>query len=97
VDLAVVGCVPLTPALVTLPAGQGHGEDLTRPDSVPSRLIRLRTQTSKPFVVVADCGALYDPMARYLEEGGVPVFRTQDAALRLLNVFCSRKLAARIP
>jgi 3-oxoacyl-ACP reductase-like protein len=40
---------------------------------------------------VVDAGAIYDPMARALEEAGIPTFRTADRALRLLNVYCAER------
>lgn len=78
VDLGVIGCVPLTASLDTLPPG------LEQPGSVAGRLARLFHETAKPWVAVVDAGALYDPMARLLEEREVPVFRTVDRALRML-------------
>jgi acyl-CoA synthetase (NDP forming) len=87
VDLAVIGCVPATPALNTLPSGIGHGEDLERDDAIARRLLRLQAETTKAWVAVVDAGAIYDPLARRLLEGGIPTFRTADRALRLLNIF----------
>ncbi len=92
VDLAVVGCVPLTGALATLAAGPGHGEDLTRADSVVQRLVRLRQEIVKPWVAVVDAGALYDPMAHALAEAGIPTFRSADRALRALDRFAAARL-----
>ncbi len=95
VDVGVVGCVPLTGALETLAAGPGHDEDFSRPGSVAERLAGLRGEVAKPWVAVIDGGPLYDPMARYLEEHGVPTFRTADRALRALAAFCRFRPAAR--
>jgi acyl-CoA synthetase (NDP forming) len=92
VDVGIVGCVPLTSALNTLPAGPGHGDDLTRPDSVGCRLGRLHRELAKAWVAVVDGGPVYDPLAALLEEQGVPTFRTADTALRLLNVFVAHRL-----
>jgi acyl-CoA synthetase (NDP forming) len=89
VDLAVVGCVPLTGALNTLPAGHGHSEDVSRAESVASRFARLFASHPKPWVVAIDGGPLYDPMAAQLARSGVPVFRSADRALRLLNTYCA--------
>lgn len=86
-DAAVVGCVPLAPGLNTLPSGKGHAEDLRRKDSVASRLVRLGRRTRKPLIVVVDSGELYDPLARFLEDGRLPVFREIDRALRLLGLY----------
>ncbi|UCF18202.1 MAG: acetate--CoA ligase family protein [Gemmatimonadota bacterium] len=92
VDVALIGCVPLTGALQTLAPGAGHDEDVFREDSIAHRLIRLKEEeVSKPWVVVVDGGPLYDPMARLLEDHGIPTFRTADRALRLLNTFCNRE------
>jgi len=88
VQVGLIGCVPLTGALNTLAAGAGQPDDVTREDSLASRLIRLRGLTGKPWVVVVDGGRLYDAMARHLEDGGLPTFRAADRALRVLNIYC---------
>jgi acyl-CoA synthetase (NDP forming) len=92
VDLGVVGCVPLTPALATLAPGEGHTEDLAAPGSPAARLAGLWRQTAKAWVLVVDGGSLYDPLARHLEGEGVPVFRTADRALRALGRYAARRL-----
>ncbi len=95
VDIGIVGCVPLTVALNTLPAGPGHGNDLTREDGVGLRLARLHATLDKAFVAVVDAGVAYDPFVSVLERHGIPTFRTADTALRLLNVLvASRQRAA---
>ena len=90
-DAVVVGIVPLTAALNTLPPGEGHGEDVARPDGIVARLSALKRDAGTPWVVVVDAGAIYDPMARALEAAGIPTFRTADRALRLLNVYCAER------
>jgi acyl-CoA synthetase (NDP forming) len=90
-DAAVVGVVPLTAALNTLPPGAGHREDVASPDGIVARLAALKRGAAKPWVVVVDAGALYDPMARALEAAGIPTFRTADRALRLLNLYCAER------
>jgi acyl-CoA synthetase (NDP forming) len=85
VDLGLAGLVPLTQAWNSLAKGEGHGEDVTRSDSIASRMVRLFRETAKPWVAVVDSGSLYDPMAALLEQGGVPTFRAADRALRLFN------------
>lgn len=87
VDAAVLGCVPLTAALQTLPAGEGYDDDLASEDGVVERLRRLWNESMKPWVAVVDAGPLYDPMSRALEAGGIPTFRTADRALRLFGVW----------
>jgi len=87
VDCAVVSNVPMTPAQQTLPQGEGHREDLTRPGSFASRTIELFRSTEKPFVVNIDAGELYTPLAEYLERAGIPVFRRADEAVRFLRAY----------
>lgn len=94
-DAGIIGCVPLTGSLQTLPAGADHAEDLTSGDSVVSRLVELWNTTSKPWVAVVDGGPRYDAMARRLERGGIPTFRTADRALRVLGRWCSWSLRHR--
>jgi acyl-CoA synthetase (NDP forming) len=84
VDCAVVSCVPLTPALQTLPAGDGHPEDLTRDDGLGPALIRLWEATEKPWVVAVDAGPAYEPFRRSLADAGIPVFSSADRAVRAL-------------
>lgn len=92
VHVGLVGCVPLTGALDTLPEGPGHAEDIRRRDGVVERLIRVAREGGKAWIAVVDAGPLYDPMARALEEGGVPTFRTADRALRLFGLYCAARL-----
>lgn len=90
VDVGIVGIVPLTPTLNNLPASSHHGEDFTRPDATPQRLLKLRDEIQKPWVAVIDSGSLYDPFAEKLDQYKIPVFRTADRALKLFNIFCGR-------
>lgn len=92
VDIGVVGCVPLTPALQTLPAGQEHAEDLTRPEGIVHGLTTLWKATDKPWAAVVDSGARYDAFAGALTKAGLPVFRRADRATRAL----SRYVATRV-
>ncbi len=99
VDAAVVGIVPLTPALQTLAAGEGHRESVSHPDSICRLLPHVAGRQTKPVVAVIDSGALFDPMAAALEAGGLPVFRTADRAMRALATWIAvtRRNAARRP
>ncbi|MGB7622023.1 MAG: acetate--CoA ligase family protein [Terriglobia bacterium] len=92
VDVGIIGCVPLTSALNTLPPGQGYRDDLFHEDSIAMRMIRLRDEISKPWMAVIDSGSLYDPMTRLLEARGIPTFRTADRALALFNIYCREKM-----
>ena len=97
IDVGLVGCVPLTVAMNTLPPGEGHREDLTLPDGDRAcAWRRLKADLPKAWVAVVDAGTLYDPLAELLERQGVPTCRTADTALRLLNIFvAARRRAAR--
>jgi len=93
VDCGIVGIVPLTPAMNTLAAGpDSRGEDYLRSDSLAVRYGALIAETSKPWVASVDAGYLYDPLAHELEARGVPVFRTSDRALRMLNLWIEARL-----
>jgi acyl-CoA synthetase (NDP forming) len=92
VDIGLVGIVPFTAALQTLAPGAGHAEDVAAPTSVASRLAALWAESTKPWVVVVDAGSRYDPLAARIQEAGIPVFRTADAALRALDRFCRASL-----
>ena len=89
VDIGIVGCVPLTGALNTLSESVAHDENVESQTSIASRLVQVWEETRKPWVAVVDAGAAYDAMDRVLTEGGVPVFRTADRAIRLLDRYCA--------
>ena len=109
VDVALVGCVPLTGALATLPAAAPRevdagvagaepadmGSGLRAEGSVASRLGRLWDETDKAWVAVVDAGPLYDPFAHRLEELGIPTFRSVDRALRLLHLYARHRESVR--
>ena len=86
VDVAVVGCVPLTPALETMPRAGAWAET-----SVVANLAALQRLTDKAWVAVIDGGRLYDPMAGYLGARDIPVFRDMDRAMRRLNRYCEAR------
>ena len=86
VDLVLCSTVPLTAATATLPG------EIAAEGSLPNRLARVLPDTDKPIVVSIDSGALYDPMAQAIEERGVPVFRSVDAALRAMGRYAEQKL-----
>ncbi|MBE3095586.1 MAG: CoA-binding protein, partial [Planctomycetes bacterium] len=92
IDVGIVGLVPLTWAMNTLEPGPGHKDDVYRDDSTAGRMVRLHRESAKAWVAVVDAGSLYDPLARLLELGGVPTFRTADTAMRLLDIYCTARL-----
>jgi len=97
VDVGVLSCVPLTPALATLAPGPGHGEDVTSETSLAARIARIARDERKAAVAVIDGGVIYDAMAHALERAGVPTFRTADRALRLLGIVCEALSRQRAP
>jgi len=92
VDIAVVGCVPLSGAITTLARGKGHVENVRSKDSIAARLARLHADSSKAWVAVVDGGPLYQPMAEVLEAAGVPTFRAADRALAALGRYASARV-----
>ncbi|MEJ2401207.1 MAG: acetate--CoA ligase family protein [Xanthomonadales bacterium] len=91
IDAAVVGIVPLTPALQTLPPGDDYPESINDPASIARRLPKLAAATDKPVVAVVDSGRLFDPLVDALRDGGLPVFRSADRAVRALCTWIDRK------
>jgi hypothetical protein len=88
VDLGILGVVPMTDTLETLPPGPDHAEDLGRDGALAAELERLWRATAKPWVCVIDAGALYQPLVERLGAAGIPVLATADAATRALAAWC---------
>ena len=93
VDVGVVGCVPLTPALNTLAAAPAHREYLGRPDGVVASMEALWSDSTKAWLCVVDAGPRYDDLATSLLDVGIPTFRTADRALRALERYVGWRLA----
>jgi acyl-CoA synthetase (NDP forming) len=87
VDAVVAAGVPATPYLENLARGAGHGEDIARESSLPSRLIRIFQETRKPMVFSVDSGALYEACVQMMKRAGLPCFRKVDRATRALAAF----------
>jgi acyl-CoA synthetase (NDP forming) len=87
VDAVVVAGVPATPYLENLARGDGHGEDIVRPSSLPSRLIRIFQSAAKPMVFSVDSGELYETCVQMMKRAGLPCFRKVDRATRALGAF----------
>ena len=86
VDVGIVGLVPMTDTLETLPAGPGHGEDLARPDAIAAVLAAVAGD-DQALGVRGRRGPLYAPCRR-LRAAGIPVLATADAATRVLAAWC---------
>lgn len=92
VDVVVVAIVPLTPLLHTLPE-EDIGEDpLTDSHDIVKRITVLHENSEKPLVMVVDSGPLYDHLATALEQGGLPVFRSADQAVRVVGKYVRSRL-----
>jgi len=88
IEVGIIGCVPMTGALNTLTPADDHDENVFDAESVANGIVRLKEVTSKAWVAVIDGGPLYDSMTAVLQENQIPVFRTADRALRILEKFC---------
>jgi acyl-CoA synthetase (NDP forming) len=92
VDVGVVGCVPMTPALNTLVPSKDYPEDLYSDTGIVARMKGIKDSTAKAWAAVVDAGPIYDEMARLLKAYEIPTFRTADRALRLFHRFCEARL-----
>lgn len=88
-DAVVVGCVPMTPSLLTTPL------ELYREDSIAHRLTRVFSATNKPLVAVIDCAGPYEELARTIRSAGVPMFRSADQAVRSLGRYLCHRVERR--
>ena len=91
VDVMVAGIVPLTPAMQTLPAGEGHRESIRSDASIARLLPAAAAGSDTPLVVVVDSGLWFDPLADELTAAGLPVFRSADRAVRVLCTYVDAK------
>lgn len=87
IDCILASIVAPTPFMETLPAGEGHREDIRHADSFPNVTVRIFKSTKKPMVVSVDSGSLYNPAVEMMENSGVPVFRKVDRAMKALDNF----------
>jgi acyl-CoA synthetase (NDP forming) len=94
IDVMVAGIVPLTPAMQTLPPGEGHRESIRSDASIARLLPAAAAATDTPLVVVIDSGLWFDPLADELTAAGLPVFRSADRAVRVLCTYVYAKRRA---
>ena len=92
IEVGIIGCVPLTGSLNTLAPADTHKENVFDAESVANRIAGLKEVTSKAWVAVVDSGPLYNSMVEILERQQIPVFRTADRALRILEKYCYSRL-----
>ncbi|NOX59311.1 MAG: indolepyruvate oxidoreductase subunit beta [Planctomycetes bacterium] len=89
VDAVIVGCVPMTPSLLTTP------EEIESPDSIAARIPALFAQSDKPIVFVVDSMEPYNALARAVRSAGVPVFRSADQAVRSVGRYLGHRAPLR--
>lgn len=95
IDAVVVGVIPLTPAMRTLPVGADpRGWDSIDGDTaLPALFPEIVARSAKPVLVTVDAGRLYDPLVEALRAKGVPCFRSVDSAMGAFQRFIAYRLA----
>ena len=83
VDCLFVGIVPHVDTLKTV-----EGNYLAK-DAIGPLLVQAYRETGKPVVVSVNAGKHYQPLVRYLEENGLPVFPDIRSAIRSLDAFAA--------
>lgn len=91
VDAVIVGCVPMTPMLLTTP------DEVQRSGSIAERISNLGVESDKPVVFVVDSLEPYDELARIVRRAGVPVFRSADQAVRSVGRYLEHRVARPAP
>lgn len=91
VDAVIVSTVPLTPQMKTV------ADELEDDGALCRRLPALSRAVDKPLVVVVSAGDEYRPYVRRLREGGLPVLRTGDEAMRALGRYLCHRCPATNP
>lgn len=86
-DFGIYSIVPETVMLNMCEPEEHHREDLMREGGILSRLIKIRRDTKKPFIVTIESGIKYDRFVKELLTAGIPVFRSSDSAARAVAKF----------
>lgn len=60
--------------------------------SIVQRIARVGQKSDKPLILVVDSGPLYDPLARALQDTGLPVFRSANQAVYVLGKYIQGRL-----
>ena len=92
VDGIIVGLDPFSPAVQALPGKIRDNRSLFSKKSIAVLMPQLARRTAKPVIGVIDAGRLYEPMAETMEKGGLPIFRTCDAAVTTLAKYSRYRL-----
>jgi acyl-CoA synthetase (NDP forming) len=88
----VMGFVPLTPAMATLPPGIAKGDSIDDPHSLSHTLLETLAASRKPVVTVVDGGRLYDGLVGRLFRDLIPCFRSADDAVRIFQRYLDVRL-----
>ncbi len=94
VDAVAAALVPLTPVIETLPDENHFENPFSSQQSIVQRISRVAQKSDKPLIMVVDSGPLYDPLARALQDTGLPVFRSADQAVYVLGKYIQGRLKA---
>ncbi len=94
VDVALFGCSPFTSTVQSLSRDKSDRDIFDAPGSYANLTIDLFNKTTKPFVVIINGGRDYDAMVTYLEQAGIPVFRSADEATRILGLYIESKIGS---
>jgi acyl-CoA synthetase (NDP forming) len=92
VDCIVIGIVPMSPAMQTLP--EPGTDNQFSEMSIAVLLPKLVKHSDKPIITVVDGGTIYDPLAEALERGDIPVFRTADRAMTAIAKYIEGQIHA---
>jgi len=94
VDCGLFSIVPETQRLQTM---NGFiSEDFYSQKSIAQKLIRVKKETKKPFIVSVESGKLYNPFVYELEENGIPTFRSVDTAAKAFGKYVNFRIKNRI-
>jgi acyl-CoA synthetase (NDP forming) len=92
VDCIVIGLVPMSPAMETLPINETN--TYFSETSIALLLPKLLKKTDKPVIIVVDGGSIYDPLSEALENGDLTVFRTADRAVTAFAKYVEGRMYA---
>ena len=95
VDALIVGLVPLTPAIKTLPKSSEslRLDDFSSKSALPFQLRQSLIRSQKPVVFVVDGGKLYDDFAEAIEKSGFPCFRDADVAIQIFQKYLDYRIS----
>ena len=80
VDCGVFSLVPETIMLKIEPAGSNKEKSIYNKNSIIQKLIKIRKQLKKPFVVSIESGKIYEHVRHELEKNNIPCFQKADEA-----------------